>query len=561
MLSTPATDDPNGQPSSPPAEPSDRARQPIVFLGGLFSAFFVGLALPPFEERVVAWFALVPLLFSLDRHRTGARYAVVHGLWFAIPLAAWHLVPFVAFLRSEPPPALAESMLRPGLGAIALEATVMVLSWIGSCVIASALFRRRAAIAILGVPTVWVGLEVLRSEWLPRSVPFLEAGTLIKPSLPEARIATLAGVSGLGWLILLSNTLFTFVLRAGSWRRQAAFAAAAISAPLVALAGGIVLGVATPGEGSTSIGLVQTGSRKDPAAALGIAHALRQARPTLIVFSGGLFAPDASSDDRIPAELRALATEEHLVVIGGWSTDEKESESANESENETDGDGARAGPTAEATDSAEGVASPSDASVSTETPPRAELFLVDARGKLLGVSWRQTRLAHEPPRDVAGAPHPIPTTSVGAIGLVTASDTLVPGPLRRLSNEGAEILVACGDRSVAFSGFLVAIEARMAGYRALENGRWLVRVLPAGVSSVIAPSGKSVLDSPPRAEWASIETISSTDAWRTPYLRGGWVFGPACLALTLLIAIVELADRLRRVASGGRGGRRDSGDR
>lgn len=485
-----------------------KSRTPFVFAGGLFSALLFGIAMPPVDERLLAWFALVPLLVSLDRHRQSLGPRILHGLWFGAPVAAWYFAPAVATARSELPPGIAASLARPTLLSISLSFGALVLAWVTFAAAVGPLLRSpRRAVSILAPPTLWVAIEVARSEWLPRPVPQLAAGYLISPSSPEAAVATVGGVWGLGWLLIFVNTLFAQTIRPGRWQRQAAFATTAFAIVSVLALGGSAW-KSDDRRGQTTVGIVQTGLRGTSESALELAAALADSRPVLIAFPSGVFVRDPDDPDSIPPQLRDFARRSESVIIAGL-----------------------AGPRRV------GDARGSD-------PPRHDpgtVAILSPAGELALTATSSTTLPGSSGNACKSAPHgALVSCEWGRIGVAAGVDALVPGPARNLAAGGADVLVVSSDEPLVWGPRVPRFHARMSAYRALETGRWLVRATRTGVSSVVAPSGAPVLEAPPGLEWASLETVAVPARRETIFVRAGWLWGPSCLVASAIGALAYL---------------------
>jgi apolipoprotein N-acyltransferase len=95
--------------------------------------------------------------------------------------------------------------------------------------------------------------------------------------------------------------------------------------------------------------------------------------------------------------------------------------------------------------------------------------------------------------------------------------------------------------------------------RALETGLPVVRVASTGISGIISPSGRSLTEIPVYARGTRTLRLARGVAG-TPYTRGGWLCGPALLALAGVLLVWGVRLRRRRRLSRSRAEeRRDSG--
>jgi apolipoprotein N-acyltransferase len=164
-------------------------------------------------------------------------------------------------------------------------------------------------------------------------------------------------------------------------------------------------------------------------------------------------------------------------------------------------------------------------------------MLLDPSGATL---WDYHK-AHPTPGEnmmvVAGPPVvPVVTTPYGRLATVICYDADFPELVRQAGQAGADILLVPSKdwQSVSVQ------HARMATFRAVENGLWVVRPVLSGISGVIDPRGQVVAqtDSFSSGEPTAIAVIVSRST-PTPYVRFGDWFAYLCIAG--LVAIVALA--------------------
>lgn len=85
-------------------------------------------------------------------------------------------------------------------------------------------------------------------------------------------------------------------------------------------------------------------------------------------------------------------------------------------------------------------------------------------------------------------------TQAGVVGAVVCYESFFPQPARNLVNNGAEILVL-GSNTSWFGRTRASFQhARFDVYRAVENGVWFCRAATTGVSSVIDPQGRTLVE-------------------------------------------------------------------
>jgi apolipoprotein N-acyltransferase len=148
------------------------------------------LSFPPLRLGALAWIALVPLLVVLDGRAPRVAFALSYlaGLVFTVGTFAW--------IWSVPGYNLLDEVL------LALYLGVYMAVW-GS---ATAWVRRRTALPLaLVAPVLWVALEYIRSNLSFLSLPWMLLGHTQHASIPTIQIASLTGVYGLTFLIVLVN--------------------------------------------------------------------------------------------------------------------------------------------------------------------------------------------------------------------------------------------------------------------------------------------------------------------------------------------------------------------
>ncbi|MGQ9592598.1 MAG: hypothetical protein ACUVYA_20145, partial [Planctomycetota bacterium] len=230
----------------------------FFFLGGPISGLLVALSAPPAEQRVLPWFALLPLFLSLDRHRERAGLRAAHGAALGAIVAAFGLG-FDGF--------------RP---ARFLESPIL---WAGAFALVSGplLRTRLRGAGTFGLASLWAGLGVLRELladrlFPPGSADLLGLGLAAVPGTPEASVARAVGAHGLSWLAALSAALFLAVFRETRASRQLALVLAAAAVPLAAFAAGSAGGSGEGGEDRRVLVAVAAAETGDPESLLSMSR-------------------------------------------------------------------------------------------------------------------------------------------------------------------------------------------------------------------------------------------------------------------------------------------------
>jgi apolipoprotein N-acyltransferase len=175
-------------------------------------------------------------------------------------------------------------------------------------------------------------------------------------------------------------------------------------------------------------------------------------------------------------------------------------------------------------------------------------YLLDRDGRLLGTHRKNHPVHFFEDGWASRIARPI-DSPVGRIGVAICFDMDYPDVARRLAAEGARVfLVPNMD-----PGYWGAVQRRghrlMFEMRAAECGRWLARADVAGGTSVVDPFGRQVRHVSTSGP-CSIDAVVGLESSTTPYVRGGWRFGQACLVVAMLLLLAGLRSHL--IASGSR---------
>jgi apolipoprotein N-acyltransferase len=176
----------------------------------LLSGVLLVLSFPNFDFEFLAWFALVPLLLSIEGK--GLYYSFKLGFltgltsflgilyWIIVAVHSYGNVPLV-------------------LSVVILLLLVVYLSlFIGAFTFLTRLIQVRSGIETFFLtPIIWAALEYLRS-FLLTGFPWAELGHSQYLNLPFIQMADITGVYGLSFVILLVNTTLFSVLR--QWTKK-----------------------------------------------------------------------------------------------------------------------------------------------------------------------------------------------------------------------------------------------------------------------------------------------------------------------------------------------------
>jgi len=190
-------------------------------LPALASGLLLTLSFPGPGISLLAWVALVPLLFSL--HDLSPGWSFVAGLiagWTHYLTLGYWLIPTIM-----------------GYGGVPLIPALSFFLVFGGCLaVYTALFALKPLIGLLAAPFLWVGLEYLRTH-LFTGMPWGIVGYSQYERLYLIQIADIFGVYGLSFVVVLVNVAFVcllLLLLKREWRgtsisiRSAAFMVTAV---------------------------------------------------------------------------------------------------------------------------------------------------------------------------------------------------------------------------------------------------------------------------------------------------------------------------------------------
>jgi len=176
----------------------------------LFSGILLILSFPSFDVEVFAWFALVPLFYSIEGK--GLYHSFILGFltgvisflgilyWIIVAVHTYGNVPLILS------------------GLILLLLVVYLSLFIGAFAFLTRCIQIRSGLrTILFTPVVWVALEYLRSFFLT-GFPWANLGYSQYLNLPVIQMADITGPYGPSFVILLVNATLFGVLHQWSKR-------------------------------------------------------------------------------------------------------------------------------------------------------------------------------------------------------------------------------------------------------------------------------------------------------------------------------------------------------
>lgn len=138
-------------------------------------------------------------------------------------------------------------------------------------------------------------------------------------------------------------------------------------------------------------------------------------------------------------------------------------------------------------------------------------------------------------------------TPDGSITVFICYEAIFPGLVRRLTPPGPGVLVNISDDGWYGNSSAAAEHLEMARFRAIENGRYLLRATNTGITVVVDPYGR-VLDELPRNQQSALRAAFDYETRRTFYNAHGDVFAWMCVALAAMWMGLAAARTTRKPA-------------
>lgn len=152
-------------------------------------------------------------------------------------------------------------------------------------------------------------------------------------------------------------------------------------------------------------------------------------------------------------------------------------------------------------------------------------------------------------------------TPLGRIGTPICFDCDYQDVMRKMTSNGAEFFLIPIMDAQSWTERQHLQHAQLFRHRAAENGRWLAIAATSGQTQIINSSGDVTQSLPLMTPGVLTGTIHP-HTHLTLFQRGGWLFGPLCLAalpLLLVLALFTLHQRRKsRSVSAADGGSNDS---
>ncbi|WP_433395793.1 apolipoprotein N-acyltransferase [Streptomyces sp. CA-146814] len=514
----------------PPARPSLPASGWLRGAAALLAGALPALAFPAPSLWWLAYVALVPWLLLIRSAATARRAALdgwIGGIGFVIAVHHW-LVPSLHVF-------------------IVLLAALLGLLWAPWGVLAGRLLGGapsplRAAAAVVAVPSGWLVIELVRS-WEGLGGPWGLLGASQWEVGPALRVASVGGV----WLVsLLVVAVNTALVLAATARASARTTAGVLLVVCVLAVTGAWAWAPQPAAGTARIAVVQPGVIAGPdsverrlARGEELTRTVAGRDVDLVVWGESSIGAGAWQAPETARRLAALSRETGADLL------------VNVDARQTDGSGRSGifksavlvgpdGPTGDRYDKMRLVP------FGEYVPARSLLGWATSVGKAAG----EDRLRGD--RQVVMA---LPDSDRQLrIGPLVCFESAFPDMSRRLTRDGARILVAQSATSTFQQSWAPAQHASLGALRAAENGRPMVHATLTGISAVYGPRGERIGQPLGTDESAAAVYDVPLTRGTTLYTRfGDWAVYGALAALAALCAAEGVRALRRRPAPGSPG--------
>ncbi|MEP6801684.1 MAG: apolipoprotein N-acyltransferase [Acidobacteriota bacterium] len=502
---------------------------------GVLSGVLFALAFPPYGATVLLPLALVPWIALLSVEESRGR-ALLSGLMFGMAFwcASVPWISYVVTVYGGQPKAM--GVVCVGLVALICAEWTAIVGWGVAALAPSHSWKRLAAF-----PLLWMAAEHARSV-IYGGFPWNLTGWALARRPVWIQTASLWGVYGVGFAVAAVATL----LAAFSVRRRPVFLAAAAAVVLSAgVAGAIRLTSPVEAGKPLRVRLIQPNlAEEDRRTSDRTAESYRQvlargsdaglAGADLIVFPESAFPMYWEASARLREDLNRLSADCRCAILFNDVTSEPGGRASNAARLVTP----------------EGLAQGIYRKVHLvpfgEYVPLPRLFF----------------FARQISREIGEflpAETPVVLRSGQlALGVGICYEIIYPGLARRQVADGANLLATISNDS--WYGRAGAQEQHFAGalFRAVENGRYLVRAAITGISGIADPRGRILAEIAPNTPGTAVGTISLLGG-STPWTRWGYVLpriADAAAAGVLLSGLARwgrerAARRRRRAASHG----------
>ncbi len=445
----------------------DRPVRAAHILAVVVSGLGFVLAFPQPDLGFLGWITLVPLL--LATHHRAPRAA----FWLG---ALWGLVAYGGVFWWSTTFGVAVWALIVVLGAVFPGLAMLAVAWVEH--------DRDSPWIFLWIASVWTAVEFLRSQGA-LGFPWALLGASQHQSATVVQIASVTGIYGVSFLVALVNAALYVILT-----RRAVVVP--VCGTAIAVAGALLWGVIV---------------LRDPVPSTLVAAAIQ---PNFAVRAGD--GPEIAE--------RALADLERLT-------------------HEAAGRGARLVVWPETASPADILANPSVLAAvrswaradrvsviatSLEGGRTNSAFAFAPSGMLVGRYDKVRLVPFAEAGETPGHPPAVLRTPQGQVGMAICFESIFPELARQAVRDGADLLAVITNDAWFDGRSAAAQHAALAPFRAVEEGRYLIRAANQGISAIIDPRGRT-LDELPLGRRGILTARVAPLHGLTVYARIGDAFG------------------------------------
>ena len=503
-------------------------RKPLL---AVLSGVLLALSFPKFGSGVVAWVALAPLLVALAESRGGLdsfRLGYITGAVASVGIVYWTALVVVQYGGLS---------LPVGIGVMGLLCLALALFPSAFALMVGTWHRRLGPPALLLAPVAWVATEILRAHTL-FNFSWCLLGYSQHANLPVIQVARYAAVYGVSFLVALVSAVLAYVVvePRPRPRRTAALATAGVMAAVLGH-GWWALSRPVAESGRIRVGLVQASVLQEEKwdqeqARTNIDRHVDLTRLAAAEGARLVVWPESAVPfyfDRSPvlaAELQGLVRETGVYLLFG--NDDRETKD-------------------ERTDrfwvGAKLLTPHGDIGLryhKIRLVPFGEYVPIQS---VLTLGGRISAKVIKQVADFTPGEEAITGLVDGhPVGTFICYEAIFPDLVREFAAGGAELLVNVTND--AWYGRTSAPHQHMAqaAFRAVENGKYLVRAANTGITAVVDPHGR-VLQRTGLFERTMLVRDVAFVPGLTFYARHGDVFAWSCLLLAAGLTVLTRSGR------------------
>ncbi len=487
------------------------------------SGILLFVSFPKFGHWSAAWVALLPLLVALHDGggRNAFRLGYLAGVIANVGILYWTAITVLQYGDLNVAVAV--------VAMLALSAAVALYPALFAWLVGRWL-RRLGTPALLLTPVAWVASEIVRAHTL-WGFSWCLLGYSQGRNLPMIQIAAFVAVYGVSFLVAGASGVLAFAWRVRGRARWVALAALASVIAAVWAQGTAALRAPVPETGRVRVGLVQAAIRQDekwdPSKATGnVARHIALTREAAARGARLVVWPESSLPflfDRAPAvagQLEQLARRNAMYLLFG-----------NDDRAEREGGAYTVWVGAK-------MLSPDGAIALRYHKIRLVPFgeFVPMQPLLTLGGRYAAKLVQQVADFTPGTDYAVGAVDGHGVSVTICYEAIFPDLMREFTMRGSELLVNVtndawyGTTSAPYQHFA------MAAFRAVENGKYLVRAANTGISAVVDPRGR-VLDETRLFEATALVREVPFVGGTTFYARHGDLLAWGCLACAALLTV------------------------